>query len=511
MGLPVLCILFCYLSYSLSPLFDYRYLAGGLFLGSLGLFLRWGSWRRYALCSYSLIIFLLYLLFGRAVHLTRFTCGLETKRITALEGVLLEDSLLTKSANQLLRIKVAWCEAADGSGASASGVCSALGSSDEILFASSTIRVVGAFHEESSLFIAEDLQIRDIPSFARWRRSVLEGMRRRLEHSVGDERARSLAFMLLLGQSDSSAFPLKELARRTGLSHLLALSGMHLSVFLGLSTALCSLFLGSYRAKRAGMVLPCLFVLIAGPKPSLIRALGLALCSLLPFGSHGRRYSYLLALSLQLLWFPYSVGSLAFLFSWVAYTMIYIAPMLPAFPWKTGTLAVLAIAPVTLLLEGSWNAGGIFLTPVAGLLINLSMISSLLVLIGGSSFARVLLWCDGLLNDLLLWGASSNLVFGWKGYAIALAFVLTLFFALIYAKRNLLKQETHELDLSLRFTQRDHRPSGGGGAGDEQEVWTKLPHLELEPEQDRRSARCAGGIEGLGSGAGDRCDHRPSS
>lgn len=511
MSLPLLCILFCYLAYSLSPLFDYQCLAGSLLLGTLCLSLKRDSYKRYALCSCSLIIFLLYLLFSRAVHHTRFIGGLETKRIVRLEGVLLEDSLLTRSENRLLRIKAAWCEDGDGSGASASGVCSALVPGDEVLIASSTIEAVGSFHEESSLFIAEDLQVLDLPLFARWRRSCMEGIGRRLESSVADEQARSLAFMLLLGQSDSSAFPLKELARQSGLSHLLALSGMHLSVFLGLSTAFCSFFLGPCRAKRAGMVLPFLFVLIAGPKPSLIRALSLAFCSLIPFGSQGRLHSYLLALSLQLLCFPYSVGSLAFLLSWVAYTMIFIAPMLPSFPWKTGTLAVLAAAPVTLILDGSWNAGGIFMTPVAGLLINLSMICSLLVLIAGSPMAWALLWCEKLLYDLLRRSASSNLVFGWTGYLIALGFVLTLFFALIYAKRNLVKQETHELELSLRFTQRDHSPLGEGRAGDEQEVWTKLSHLEYEPDEDRRAARCAGGGERMGSGAGNRSDYRHPS
>ena len=143
--------------------------------------------------------------------------------------------------------------------------------------------------------------------------------------------------------------------------------------------------------------------------------------------------------------------------------MIFIAPMLPSFPWKTGTLAVLAIAPAMLLLDGSWNAGGIFMTPIAGLLINLSMICSLLVLIAGSPMAWTLLWCEKLLHDLLRQSASSNLVFGWTGYLIALGFVLTLFFALIYAKRNPMKQETYELELSLRFTQRDYNPLGEEG------------------------------------------------
>ena len=93
MSLPLLCILFCYLAYSLSPLFDYQCLAGSLLLGTLCLSLKRDSYKRYALCSCSLIIFLLYLLFSRAVHHTRFIGGLETKRIVRLEGVLLEDSL----------------------------------------------------------------------------------------------------------------------------------------------------------------------------------------------------------------------------------------------------------------------------------------------------------------------------------------------------------------------------------------------------------------------------------
>lgn len=483
MSLYLVSVLLCYLAYADSPLLAYQLIAAALYCLYLV-----RSAKRSSLLLYGTVILLLYLLFGRATLLSRFHSGFEEERITYLEGVLLEDSLLTKGGSQLLRVKVQWCEEESGVGTSARGVCSALINIDEVLIASSNVALYGAFDEPTSLFIAKDFQVLELTPFGVWRRERVEGIGRRLDSLIPHEQARSLALMLLLGQSDSSAFPLKVLAQQSGLSHLLALSGMHLSIFLSISTLVCSLIFGPYWARRVGIVFPILFVLIAGPKPSLIRALTLALCSLLPFGEHGRLYSYLSALIMQLLFTPHSVTSLAFTFSWIAYTMIVIAPDLPSFPLKGGTLATLAIAPITLLLDGTWNIGGIVLTSIAGSLIHLCMIASLLVLFFGSLFVPLMIWCEFLLSDLLIWSSAEFTSFGLPGYLIALALVLTLFFALIYAKRCIHKQETYELELSLRFTECNNDPSRGGGVGDEQEVWTKLPHLSCQSNEDCRSS-----------------------
>ncbi|MFA7559888.1 MAG: ComEC/Rec2 family competence protein [Sphaerochaeta sp.] len=484
MRVYVLSILFCYAGFFAPSFFSYPALIGG---GGAVVLLIVLLTKKRAFIAPILISVILYVLFGRAVRLTNPTYGFEKKRIAALEGVLSEDSLLTKGGNQLLRIKLNEVESEEGMLASATGVITALISADEVLIASSHLHLSGSFTDDGSLFIAEDFAVTSLSRLGLWRRGVAEALYQLLGSRIADERVRALGVMLLLGQSDSSAFPLKELAKNAGLSHLLALSGLHLTIFLSLSTMICSLGFGPYWAKRIGMILPTIFVIIAGPKPSLLRALLLSLCSLFPLGGSSAIFSYLLALALQLIFTPTSVSSLAFLLSYGAYTMLLIAPYLPSFIGSTSTLAVIGVAPITLLLEGSWNIGGIFLTTLVSLLIHASMLCSLGVVFFGSFMATPLSWCEGWITTILQWADTDLLRYGAFEYFIALALLLTLIIALIYAKHTTTKQEHYELELCLRFPNCDHRPLRDQRVGDEQEVWTKLSHLPGEPTANRRS------------------------
>ncbi|MDE5898970.1 MAG: ComEC/Rec2 family competence protein [Treponemataceae bacterium] len=98
---------------------------------------------------------------------------------------------------------------------------------------------------------------------------------RRLLYSWGD--AGGLLLALLSGIREYTEDGISDSFRRAGLSHILALSGMHLSLFSGLAASL-----GKKIGRRASYVLQflavCAFVWFAGCSPSLLRAF---LCNML--------------------------------------------------------------------------------------------------------------------------------------------------------------------------------------------------------------------------------------
>ena len=110
-------------------------------------------------------------------------------------------------------------------------------------------------------------------AFYRW----LYDLRRRLAESVSvaiPEPQASLGKALLLGLRNDLPDDLVETFRRTGTSHLLAISGLHVSILLGLSLAASAAMFGrrGQRYLLAPLALIWLYVLIAGMSPSAARA-----------------------------------------------------------------------------------------------------------------------------------------------------------------------------------------------------------------------------------------------
>ncbi|MBO5137254.1 MAG: ComEC/Rec2 family competence protein [Spirochaetaceae bacterium] len=100
---------------------------------------------------------------------------------------------------------------------------------------------------------------------------------KRLLYAWGDSGGLFLA--LVSGSGEYTDSNLAENFRNSGLAHILALSGMHLSFFAGLASTF-SKFLGRNFSKLFSLNAVLLFVWFAGLTPSLLRAL---LCCLLGF------------------------------------------------------------------------------------------------------------------------------------------------------------------------------------------------------------------------------------
>jgi competence protein ComEC len=130
---------------------------------------------------------------------------------------------------------------------------------------------------------------------------LASAIRRGLESATGALDPRRAALLRGLSIGDTSALDARtiESFRRAGLSHLLAVSGSNVAIVVGaVAWALQALALRT-RVVIAALCL-CLFVLVVGPEPSVLRAAAMGAIGLAALAS-GRRAEPLHALALALI------------------------------------------------------------------------------------------------------------------------------------------------------------------------------------------------------------------
>lgn len=143
---------------------------------------------------------------------------------------------------------------------------------------------------------------------------------KRLLYAWGN--AGGLLLALLSGSREYTEGAVSEAFKNAGLSHILALSGMHLSLVSGLALVLGKRAAGRRFASALQLGAIVFFVWFAGISPSLFRAL---VCALIPFTCallHLRRPNAIIVLCasflLHLMMFPSHVQSAAFMLSYGA-------------------------------------------------------------------------------------------------------------------------------------------------------------------------------------------------
>lgn len=434
-------------------------LLGFAFYG-LGLFLHTANLSR-TILSISLLSFSCYALFGWAMAGNHAEMAFLNDRITKVEGVLVEDSLLSESGKQLLRLRIISCGTQDGATGSAKGVLSALVKVDEFLVSGCRLTLEGGLGPEGNLFFADTGQVLTISRGQACRRDLLCRIERRFTCLIEDEESRALALMLLLGRTGSSAFPLKDLSLSSGCAHLLALSGMHLQFFIGLLSFVLVPIVGKRRGRAASILLALLYVLLVGPKPSLVRSMGMAIISLFLRGRMASYYSYLATACLQIVLFPSALASMGSLFSYAAYGGLLCNTLFSFYrptwmePFFASLYAIMFTAIPTLSVWGVWNIGGLFIAPCASMLMFALMGCSLAVFVFGHRLAFSVGVLHRLIKAVFAFGSEhfgSGLDAG--GLVLYLLVVLTLLASIGYAERALQKRrrDSYELEIRVRFT-----------------------------------------------------------
>ncbi len=256
---------------------------------------------------------------------------------------------------------------------------------------------------------------RGLPAFLFRARAVARLQFRRLVYSWG--RAGGLVLALLSGSREYLDPLLLESFRRAGLSHVLALSGMHLSFFSSLLGFSSVHLLGRRRSFLPVLLGLACFVFFAGLSPSLLRAflfvLLLSCCSRLHVSGVDGRDALGAVFLVHALLRPQDLGSAAFMLSYAAMAGLLLltgplarllAPLLPpvlAAPFAASLSAFLATAPVSLLLFGSVAPAGILASVVVSPLVGIFMAASLASLAASLVCPALAPACSLLLGALL--------------------------------------------------------------------------------------------------------------
>lgn len=206
-----------------------------------------------------------------------------------------------------------------------------------------------------------------------------------------------LLLALLSGSKEYTESKTSEAFKNAGLSHILALSGMHLSMFSAIS-----LFLGNMIGRKKltyliRIIALILFVWFAGFSPSLLRAFICALLSLLSTMNGNKKTDLLLILSfsflLQSIISPSDIHNIGFIMSYGALAGIIISSSFFKFLYSrlfpnflSNSLAAssgaqLITAPVSLRVFGSFAPIGIVATTIISPLITIFIYSGLALII----------------------------------------------------------------------------------------------------------------------------------
>lgn len=355
-------------------------------------------------------------------HSMQLDPGLPRDRICTIEGRVIYDSSFTQNGNHMMKISLKSCSAENGDRCSARGVLSVLGKESQIISSGIEITLKGRF--EDDLFIYDELQVTGRSFFNSFRERVIGLLQNRIL-SDNDEESDLLSCQLLLGRADEGMLQVAQKAKLCGCSHVLALSGMHLGILVSICTAI---FGKGKTGKVVSFIAVALFVMTAGPRPSLVRAaLG---CCLFFMGIRERMF---LVMFIQLLIFPQSFSEIGCCYGYVAvFAIIHLSPLIDAVLFQyigrmskllSATLAALLFtAPIQILSNGFWCPSAILASPIAGLLAAFSMVLGLLELLFGKIAFLVKL-------NSLVYSLMENLfdTFGrwpkatWVGYAVFVA------------------------------------------------------------------------------------------
>jgi competence protein ComEC len=202
------------------------------------------------------------------------------------------------------------------------------------------------------------------------------------------QRSGGLMQALILGVRDSLAPEESQAFMAAGCSHILALSGEHLSVLAVLAIAGLKPLFGPARARLGGAILATLFMWVAGPGPSLLRAVFMVWIGALALALD-RPQGWLTALSLAFLIMlpldPGSARSLGFTLSYLAvWGLAVLGPRfsfllgraLPPFLRESASsslAAQAAVSPLLALSFGYLQFAGILASMAAGPIVILMM------------------------------------------------------------------------------------------------------------------------------------------
>ncbi len=465
-------------------------------------------------------LFLLYILSLSTVSKAHLSLPCKKSEIIAASGTLVGDAIKSKSGAYIIKMNVNKVYLRSSTTLSAKGVLVFLSKVNYDLLSTSYIKADLKYDVDTDFFSSSSIRVYSTKQYFEFynRESnlksecILWNIRRYrivLRDLIYRNIKSTLARLLLLGQCDSDGFIFKESALIVGCSHLLALSGMHLSYISSFFSFFVYILIKKKKnakkvSKKISLIYPLLFVFIAGPLPSLLRSLFMYIYTLfITNKTLKRELVVILSFFTQLLLFPYSIYEIGMLLSYSIISSLFILNMY--FEKLRGLISALLSTSVALIISyplgklfgGSWSIASIAIAPVATILISLAMSVSLLILIDViilnfnvfiisilndrsilysiiSLFLKLsahikyylldkIDYLETIIKNLFDWGIRVPLYLpsiysGWYSYKVFLITLLTIVSLYMYSVTIIRyrRQRIYELELSIRFPKRNH-------------------------------------------------------
>ncbi len=218
---------------------------------------------------------------------------------------------------------------------------------------------------------------------------------KRLMYSWGD--AGGLLLALLSGSKEYTNDDVSKSFQNAGLSHILALSGMHLSLFSGIAVFIGNRIGNKKLTLIIRLIFLILFVWFAGFSPSLLRAFICSSLLLLQITSSSEKVDMLSILAfsflLQIIISPNDLHNIGFILSYGSLVGILIAnnffrfiysrfmPHKLSLSFASSSSAQLTSIPLSLKIFGSFNPLGVVASTIVSPLITIFIYSGLILIV----------------------------------------------------------------------------------------------------------------------------------
>jgi len=279
--------------------------------------------------------------------------GIPQEKITALEGVLLEDPRIISGGRAMAVLSLRKSAGAGGLRVTARGEVTVFFPEESALKLREFGRGTAVFTEgrlryaqTGWTYSAESMHIVKSASAVERMRT---GVRLNLISRFDGKNWGGLALALLLGIKDNLDTSLSILYRDAGCSYILALSGMHLAVLASLIAFLLKKPLGLKVSAVIGAVIICLYCFLVGPMPSLNRAALMYLLGVFAIlGALPREPLSILSISflIQIVASPSAGNSLSFILSYLALAGILVIGQ-PLYSLLAGKVPDFLLQPLT--------------------------------------------------------------------------------------------------------------------------------------------------------------------
>ena len=333
---------------------------------------------------HAIITALLFALIAEAVCFASPRFSIPEEEASAMYGTVIQDSQQKKGRTAGFRIMLKASEDRRGNIFSADGNVYVISEQSDFYYGDE-IYIRGEM--AGPVIYASDARLIERRSISDFRIKAIGYIKERFRSFRGGE----LSALLVLGTGSDGFFGLSDDARRSGLSHVLALSGMHLSIIAILIRKPLILVFGRSGGRASLYIVLLLFAFLSGWRPSLVRALIFRIIAGMKLPMEE---SFILSFVLLLMLFPGSVSDLGAQYSFISLGGIFLMSgqlekairfFLPIPSGLSSSIAASCAAlifsiPLTVSVFGSYQLGAIITSFPFSFLISIYMILSLLMI-----------------------------------------------------------------------------------------------------------------------------------